>query len=405
MGNVCVMKNMSIKSLSLVIISFIVIYGAFVIYSAMTISRNTGEAEQFWTKYQDISSTRASAYNSIVNAMGYGEMIHLFKNYVLRKDQKLIAKIRTSIGKVHAAIDQYDKAAISPTERSALRDIRGVVKAFEKNIETARDMIEQGYSSRQIDKVVKVDDEPAITAIAALRSAVKSHKLQGKETTSRIELLGEFHNALGFGGINHHFQNYVLRQEAELIQKLKQSIAALQSSVDLYRSFSLVPAEDLALSRLTDIMKTYEHNLTLAIQLAGRSKAPEEIDWLVKVDDKPALSALRVLHIEISKKIESSKDRTTSQLASTTSLSQSIFIASAVGLALLILLISYVLFSHVIGPINKISATLERFIDGDLTIDFHGAERRDELGYMVEVIDKMRVILINYAMRKSGAVK
>lgn len=396
------MKNMSIKSLSLIIVSFIVIYGAFVIYSAMTITRNTGEAEQFWTKYQDISSTRASAYNSIVNAMGYGEMIHMFKNYVLRKDEKLIANIRTSIGKVHAAIDHYDKAAIAPSERSALRDIRAVVRAFEKSIETARDMIEQGYSSRQIDKVVKVEDERAILAMATLSSAVKSHKLQDEETTSRIELLGEFHSALGFGGIIHHFQNYVLRQDGELIKKLKKSVAELQTSMDRYRTFSLVPAEELALSRLTEIVKAYENNLDLAIQLAGQNKAPEEIDWLVKVDDKPALSSLRILHIETSKNIESSKGKTTSQLASTTGLSQSIFIASAIGLALLIVLISYVLFSHVIGPINKISATLEEFIAGNLNIEFYGSDRRDELGYMVEVIDKMRVILINYAMRRSG---
>jgi len=64
------MRNMSIKTLSYIILAFISLYGAFVIYSAMTISRNTSEAEQFWVEYQDISSARASSYRSIVKAMG-----------------------------------------------------------------------------------------------------------------------------------------------------------------------------------------------------------------------------------------------------------------------------------------------------------------------------------------------
>ena len=83
------MKNMSIKALSLTILAFIAIYGAFVIYSAMTISKNSNQAEGFWTKYQDISSTRVSAFNSIEKALGYGQMIHRFKNYVITKDDKL----------------------------------------------------------------------------------------------------------------------------------------------------------------------------------------------------------------------------------------------------------------------------------------------------------------------------
>ena len=66
------------------------------------------------------------------------------------------------------------------------------------------------------------------------------------------------------------------------------------------------------------------------------------------------------------------------------------------------LLISYVLFSHVLGPINKISSTLDKFIDGDLDIEFYGTERKDELGYMASVIDKLRLILISYALRQSG---
>lgn len=396
------MKNMSIKSLSLIILIFIAIYGAFVIYSAMTISRHTGEAEEFWIKYQDISSTRISAFNSIVNAMGYGQMIHQFKDYVIRKDEKSVAKIRVSVGKVHASIEQYTEATITSKERAALRQIKGVINAYAKNLEDAQSMIDEGYSSRQIDKVVKIDDSPAISGLATLRGEVKSHQLERSDQPSKTELLGEFHRALGFGGMIHQFKNFILRQNTDRVEKVKQAIADIQVAVDKYRNFSLVPAENLALNNLMDVVEKYRDNLDTAIKMAALNKAPEEIDLRVKIDDKPALSALQILHMEYSNAIEKSKRSTTNHLQSTTLLSRNIFLGSAIGLALLMLLISYVLFSHVLGPINKITKTLDKFIEGDLDIKFYGTERKDELGYMATVIDKLRLILISYALRQTS---
>ncbi len=396
------MKNMSIKALSFTILLFIAIYGAFVIYSAMTISNDTSQANRFWIKYQDISSTRASAFNSIVNAMGYGQMIHQFKNYVLRKDEKRIAKIRVAVGKVHASIEQYTEASISPDERAALRKIKKVVDAYAANVENARSMIAEGYSSRQIDKVVKINDTPALQGLAVLRKAVKSHRLEKSSELSKIELLGEFHRALGFGGMIHQFKNYVLRQDEPRIEKVRKAIAEIETTVDKYRSLPLLPAENLALKNLMDVVGSYRDNLDKAIAMAAKHKAPEEIDHAVKVDDGPALSALQVLHSEYGKAIEKSKLETTEHLESSSAMARNIFLGSAIGLALLMLLISYVLFSHVLGPINKISSTLDKFIEGDLDIEFYGTERKDELGYMATVIDKLRLILISYALRQSG---
>ena len=396
------MKNMSIKALSFIILAFILIYGAFVIYSAMTISKNTSQAEQFWVRYQDISSTRVSAFNSIVNALGYGQMIHEFEDYVIRKDAKLLPRIRVAQGKVLASIEQYTESSITPTERSALRKIKKVTTAYSANLEEARRMIDEGYSSRQIDKVVKVDDAPALSGLATLRDSVKKHRLEKSGQPSKGELLGEFHRALGFGGMIHHFKHFLLRQKKDSIEHVKKSIADVQVAIDKYRNFSLVPAENLALKDLADVIEKYRDNLDLAIKMAAENRAPEEIDLRVKIDDKPALSALEVLHAEYSKAIEKSKEATTNHLQSTTLLSRNIFLSSAIGLALLMLLISYVLFSHVLGPINKISSTLDKFIDGDLDIEFYGTERKDELGYMASVIDKLRLILISYALRQSS---
>ena len=320
------MKNMSIKALSLTILTFIAIYGAFVIYSAMTISKNTAEAENFWVEYQDISSTRVSAFNSIEKAIGYGQMVHQFKNFVIRKDDKLLSKIRVAVGKVHASIEHYTEAAITPGERSALRQIKKVVDAYAINLEDARTMIDEGYSSRQIDKVVKVDDSEAIDGLNSLRKAVKTHRLNKSDKVTKTQLLSEFHRSLGFGGMIHEFKNFVLRQKSERIEKVKKSIADIQVAVDKYRNFSLSPAENLALDGLMEVVNKYRENLDQAITMAAQNKAPEEIDLRVKIDDKPALSALQVLHAEYSTvPSRKSKISTTDHLQSSTLLSRNPF--------------------------------------------------------------------------------
>jgi hypothetical protein len=396
------MKNMSIKFLSFVILIFIAIYGSFVIYSAITISRNINEAEVFWLKYQDISSTRTSAYNSIAKAMGYGGMIHHFKNYVLRKDTPRIAKVRVAAGEALASIEQYTETALTPDERNALRDIRSVVQAYAKNIELARQLVAEGKDASQIDKAVKINDGPALRGLAVLKAQIKSHKMQKDAQTNRVELLGEFNRALGFGGMIHQFKNYVLRQDAPRVGKVKRAIMDLQAAVDKYKSFPIRRTEETSLKSMLGVVQQYRDNLDLVTKLASEGKTPEEIDDQVKINDQPALSALRIPRMEVSNTIEVSKRRTTGHLANTTKFSQSILIGSAAGLALLMLLISYVQFSHVLGPINKISKSLAQFIDGDLDIDFYGVERKDELGYLARVIDKLRLILISYALRQTG---
>lgn len=396
------MKSMSIKSLSLIILTLISIFGAFVIYSALTISRNTAAAEDFWVEYQDISSTRASAFKSIVKAMGYGGLVDHFKSYLLRKEPGRIDDIRISVGKALAAIEQYSEASIAPEERSALRDLRSVVQRYAGKLDAAQGMVREGYSSRQIERVSRVDDAPAIDAMAVLKTAVLGNKLQKSATPTRIDLLNDLHQLFGFGGLIHQFDDYLLRQEPAQVEAAQKSIAAIERAIDLYRSFSLVPAEDLALKSLSEVAASYREKLDAARQMVGEKLSPEEIEFKVRIDNAPAESALQILYIEIGKAIEASKQKTTAHLASTSSLSRNIVIGSGIGLALLMALIAHVLFSHILGPINRITDTLAKFIEGQLDIDFHGTERKDELGYLARVIDKMRVILINYALRQSA---
>ncbi len=394
---------MSIRALSYVILVLIAVFGAFVITSALSISRNSDEAEQFWIDYQDISSPRADAFRSLVKAMGYGGMIDQFKRFVLRKEDELVPKVRVSVGKVLAAVEKYRETTINAEVDEALRKISRVALTYGKGIERAQQMADEGYSARQIQRVVLIDDEPAIESLEVLAKDVRTHRVRKDDRASRFELLGQLHRKLGYGGLIHQLDDYVLSQDKALAEELTKTLAELRRIIDAYRALGPNPAETMALNQLSEGIASYGDRLALAQRLVGERLAPEEIDRRVRMDGKVILSALQMLAQENSQHIVMAKLRTTEQLDSNSRLSSYIMFGSAGGLALLILLIGYVLLFHILRPIRRITDTVAQFIEGDLNVEFHGTDRKDELGYLARVIDKLRVILINYALRNRRA--
>lgn len=103
-------------------------------------------------------------------SLGYGAAIHNFKNYVLRGKDEYRTNALARMKDVYAAIAalRADKA-LGEKEATALGGVEGVVKQYEANVATAQKMIGEGKDIKEIDAAVKVDDEPALAALAVLR--------------------------------------------------------------------------------------------------------------------------------------------------------------------------------------------------------------------------------------------
>lgn len=93
------LTNFSIRTLTKAIVSMMIL--ATIVFGVIGVisMRFVGDTETSWQEYKQSNAPRATALASVVGALGYGGMIHQFKNMVIRRDLARAPKVR-----LHAAV-------------------------------------------------------------------------------------------------------------------------------------------------------------------------------------------------------------------------------------------------------------------------------------------------------------
>ena len=134
--------------------------------------------------------------------LGYNGFIHHFKNYVLRKQESRRKRAEQSLNEVGNVIDLYRLHALTPRENSALLDLERVLSEYRTALENAATLIAKGANAKEIDNKVKIDDKPALKALAfidasianALSDPEEAIKLKSATLQDRARLLGNMSN-------------------------------------------------------------------------------------------------------------------------------------------------------------------------------------------------------------------
>ena len=164
------MKQLSLKAIALAFIVLLAATGALIVSAEYITLNNVRGIEAKWMTFQAGRSEKVRAVNALRRELGYGGIIHSFKNYVLRKDAGLKRIADTKLGGARAIIAQYRSLGVGAIEEKALTDIAGVLDAYAGALATAERLIGRGESPGAIDRAVKVDDGPALTGLNALDS-------------------------------------------------------------------------------------------------------------------------------------------------------------------------------------------------------------------------------------------
>ncbi len=145
---------------------------ALILATILTISVETStrfkNIRSGWQEYSQDANPRGIWISEIRGYFGYGGMIHNFKNFVLRKDQRYAQRLNSQTTFLLAAIDSYLQSNPDPVERDALLDIRTVVEQYSANIEIITKSIHIGLNAEQIDAKVRVNDSNALHALEIL---------------------------------------------------------------------------------------------------------------------------------------------------------------------------------------------------------------------------------------------
>ncbi len=384
------MKTLSIRKLSTIIVTALVLAGSVLITSSVVIYTDIDRTGSHWSHYQDISSPKARAVEALVSNLGFGGMIHQFKNYVLRHDEPRIKKIIKAAGGALAALDAYEAVGVSPQEERAIRNIRKVINLYASKMKMVQFLVGTGAGASAVDRQVKINDKPALKGIATLKDILAQDRQSRKGKISKTGLLANLREAMGYGHMIHQFKNFVLRQDTPRIRKVIDATDRARKIVAQYRKLGVNKAEDESLRGIEKVLMAYARNIKLAASYAGQGKTPEEIDKVVKIDDKPAIKGLAALIPQIAAQNRASQQELTRSLERIKILAIAILLIVAVSASLLVAFSIWGLIFKTTRPIQRITEAMTRLSRGEIDLNIKDLAGDTEIGEMVRAIDVFR---------------
>lgn len=139
-----------------------------------------------------------------------------------------------------------------------------------------------------------------------------------KSDMKKQQELMHLRTVLGYGGYIHNFKNYVLRQDrVKYLPQLQKNLDEAKSHIQAYRNAPLVSDQEKQyLATVEDVLNSYQRSALKVVKLSKAAASSGEIDAVVKVNDEPAITALKNIDTYIHAEIEEAKSAFKSDISS-----------------------------------------------------------------------------------------
>jgi len=151
-----------------------------------------------WSKFSSEADRKGALISAIRGHMGYGGIIHTFKNYVLRQDDLYRQLLLEQLAQFDVATADYLSLPISVEERDALVTIIATVNAYRNQLPNAELAAASGWPAERTDGLVRIDDAAALSAFEALETIWQSNRKQHSERLITSVERGDDLIAIGF---------------------------------------------------------------------------------------------------------------------------------------------------------------------------------------------------------------
>ncbi len=142
---------------------------------------------------------RNELLNELQSLIGYGGLIHNFKNYLIQGELTYFKEFQKINKDIEHLIKRY-KASPGITQQDLyhLTIIEETLADYIRSIDQINSLLEQGVATQNIDKQVTIDDTLALQAIAYLRKGLTGMDaaVWWKISTERIDLIKETNDQL-----------------------------------------------------------------------------------------------------------------------------------------------------------------------------------------------------------------
>lgn len=387
------LNDYSIKTLTKAIIGSMVVAIMFFGVVGFTSIRYINETEASWNEYKYSNAPRAKFVETVVGTLGYGGMIHQFKNYVIRQDPGRIEKVHQRIAVALFALERIETYDSSPKTVDAVAQVRSVLNAYMSNAEKLVILAESGLKAKQIDASLAIDDAPAIEGLETLFAQLRDRNPEA--ALSKNYYLGQLRRALGFNGMIHHFKNYIIRHDAPRVEKIISAMDAAKSAIASYQELGLSADEKNAINAIQTVLVNYEKGLLLAQEMVAKGASVAEIDGQIKVDDGPALAALNQLAKSITLHTEDASRIVSTDLTFVRNLNIVVSFLIPIVATFISVLMHLALNRGIVRPATKITHALEQLSKGQTDVEFDSLVRDTEIGKIAKISNVFRDSLIS----------
>jgi diguanylate cyclase (GGDEF)-like protein len=377
-GSQANMDHLSLRKLSIIILialsSIALIHG----YSSIHVAEEIDEIQQSWSAFRSQNNEKARLVNSLYQVLGYGGMIHNFKNYILRKDFSHFIKVERSMGAAQAVVKQYIALGTSPTEKLVLSDIQTTLDHYQQAIILVRENMSDDSKSIEIDNLAKVDDELALRGLKLLQNEIISLHPFFADRTNKPVLASALYAEFGYGGMIHSFKNYILRRDVKHKKNALNSIVNIEGIIDEYKQLSPTTSEKTALEDITSVLKKYKSNIEVIDQGIEKKWSPEKIDTQVKISDTYALRGLKAIEQDIIYQIEKKSELLGVLIQDVHNREKQNAIIVITSTIFIAFFIYWVFTTKIISPVKNISRVMLKMSKGDINTPIYPQELRFE---------------------------
>lgn len=401
------LKHLTLRQTAMFMLIIVLLIGGVLSVSIVYLTRETKSVENAWLSFQAERSEKARLKNSLHSILGYGGMIHEFKNYVLRKEEARKKKTHALLGAAEVILTQYRLLSLNDKEVAALRDIQDTLDNYSEAIVVVEAGIQAGLPAKEIDTPARVDDSLAFQGLAVLRDENINYRQLYTESVGKAVLAGDLRARLGYGGAIHAAKNYVLRQDEGYLEHARANLDAASNIINEYRGLGVSVTEGAALQSIENVISLYGEGLKQTQTMIAEHRSPEEIDLLVRVDDSNALEGLSLIDSEINEQIEEKSKGVLHAFEVMLGTSQLMLIWVLASTGLVIILSVWGLIAKIANPIKRMSGAMLELAEGNTDVDVNGAELKNEIGGMARSVEVFRdnIIKRQHAEREMARFK
>lgn len=208
-----------------------------------------------WSTFSEQADRKGAWISEVRGHLGYGGIIHNFKNYVLRQEAGYAAAVRQQLKSFYRAIDDFIASGVTDPEGTALRTIRRTVGTYEAQLPITDQAARERWAIAETDRIVRVDDQDAIRALGTLEDIWKQTRDRATADIVRTVDEGEALIALGFKfllglglvaaallGLYYMLARQIRDAFTRLANELSDRLRAEQSEKKLQRAVEQSPA-------------------------------------------------------------------------------------------------------------------------------------------------------------------